>query len=81
LARERPRETEAMTPERLEEMAAQAGRELHWQSLDELAVMVVEGIRAGRYVLMKDAADAADTLRTRADAFATSALPAPTHFG
>jgi len=81
LARERPRETEAMTPERLEEMAAQAGRELHWQSLDELASMVVEGIRAGRYVFMKDAADAADTLRSRADAFGAGALPAPTHFG
>lgn len=76
LARERPRETEAMTPERLEELAAQAGRELHWQPLDELAVLVVEGIRAGRFVVMKDNGDAAATLRSRADAFAAGSLPA-----
>jgi hypothetical protein len=81
LARERPRETEAMTPEKLEEMAASAGRELHWQPLDELAVLVVDGIRAGRFVIMKDGANAADTLRERADAFAEGALPAPAHFG
>ncbi|HEY6428983.1 MAG TPA: hypothetical protein VIX84_17305, partial [Acidimicrobiales bacterium] len=81
LARERPRETEPMTPERLEEMAAQGGRELHWQPLDELAVLVVEGIRAGRFVLMKDAPDAAVTLRGRAEAFAAGALPTPAHFG
>jgi NAD(P)-dependent dehydrogenase (short-subunit alcohol dehydrogenase family) len=81
LARERPRETEAMTPERLEEMAAQAGRELHWQPLDELAALVVDGIRAGRFVLMKDAPDAAATLRGRADAFAAATLPTPAHFG
>jgi len=77
LARERPRETEPMTPERLEEMASQAGHELHWQPLDELAALVVEGIRAGRYVLMKDAGNAADTLRARAEAFAAGARPAP----
>jgi NAD(P)-dependent dehydrogenase (short-subunit alcohol dehydrogenase family) len=81
LARERPRETEAMTPEKLEEMATSAGRQLHWQPLDELAVLVVEGIRAGRFVIMKDGANAADTLRGRADAFAEGALPASAHFG
>jgi len=77
LARERPRETEAMTPERLEEMASKAGRALHWQPLDELAALVVEGIRQGRYVIMKDTADAAATLRARADAFAAGDRPAP----
>jgi len=77
LARERPRETEAMTPERLEEMASKAGHELHWQPLDELAALVVEGIRQGRYVIMKDTADAAATLRARADAFAAGDRPAP----
>jgi NAD(P)-dependent dehydrogenase (short-subunit alcohol dehydrogenase family) len=81
LARERPRETEAMTPEKLEEMAATAGRTLHWQPLDELAGLVVDGISAGRFVIMKDAADAAGTLRGRADAFAAGALPTPAHFG
>ncbi|HMK62194.1 MAG TPA: SDR family NAD(P)-dependent oxidoreductase, partial [Acidimicrobiales bacterium] len=77
LARERPRETEPMTPERLEEMARQGGHELHWQPLDELATLVVEGIREGRYVLMKDAGDAAATLRARADSFAAGERPAP----
>ena len=82
LARERPRETEPMTPERLESMAAQADRELHWQPLDELASLVVEGIRAERYVLMKDTADAAATLRRRAEAFAAGVSPAATtHIG
>ena len=77
LAHERPRETEAMTPERLEEMASKAGHELRWQPLDELAALVVEGIRRGRYVIMKDTADAAATLRARADAFAAGDRPAP----
>jgi len=81
LARERPRETEAMTPEKLEEMAASAGRELRWQPLDELAALVVGVIRAGRFVIMKDAADAAGTLRGRAEAFGAGALPTPAHFG
>jgi hypothetical protein len=62
-------------------MAATAGRTLHWQPLDELAGLVVDGIRAGRFVIMKDAADAAGTLRGRADAFAAGALPTPAHFG
>ena len=81
LARERPRETEAMTPEKLEEMAASAGRQLHWQPLNELASLVVEGIRTEQFVIMKDAADAAGTLRGRADAFAVGALPTPARFG
>lgn len=82
LARERPRETEAMTPERLEEMAEKAGRSLHWQPLDELARLVVEGIKDERFIMMKDAPDAAHTLHARADAFATGALPTPmAHLG
>ena len=82
LARERPRETEAMTPERLEEMARKAGRELRWQPLDELADLVVEGIKENRFVMMKDAAGAAETLRARSDAFAARELPTPmAHLG
>ena len=65
LARERPRETEAMTPERLEEMASRAGRTLTWQPLDELADLVVAGVREDRYVIMKGLDSAAATLRTR----------------
>jgi NAD(P)-dependent dehydrogenase (short-subunit alcohol dehydrogenase family) len=83
LARERPRETEAMTPERLEEMAGQAGRTLHWQPLDELAAVVVDGIRDGRFVIMRDAdvSQSAATLRDRAEAFGSCRLPSPAHFG
>jgi NAD(P)-dependent dehydrogenase (short-subunit alcohol dehydrogenase family) len=75
LARERPRETEAMTPERLEEMASQAGHTLTWQPLDELADLVVEGVREERYIIMKGVDAAATTLRTRAEAFAEARLP------
>ena len=83
LARERPRETEAMTPERLEEMASEAGRTLHWQPLDELAATVVDGIRDGRFVIMRDAdvSDSAATLHARAEAFGSCRLPSPAHFG
>jgi NAD(P)-dependent dehydrogenase (short-subunit alcohol dehydrogenase family) len=81
LARERPRETEAMTPEKLEAMASSAGRQLQWQPLDELAALVVDGVRAGRFVIMKDNGDAAATLRGRADAFAAGELPVSAHFG
>jgi NAD(P)-dependent dehydrogenase (short-subunit alcohol dehydrogenase family) len=75
LARERPRETEAMTPEKLEEMASKAGHTLTWQPLDELAALVVEGVRENRYVIMKGLEGAADTLRTRAEAFGAARLP------
>jgi NAD(P)-dependent dehydrogenase (short-subunit alcohol dehydrogenase family) len=75
LARERPRETEAMTPEKLEAMASKGGHPLTWQPLDELALLVVEGIKEGRYVIMKGGGDAAATLRSRADAFAEARLP------
>jgi NAD(P)-dependent dehydrogenase (short-subunit alcohol dehydrogenase family) len=77
LARETPRETEAITPEKLEEMAAQAGRALTWQPLEELATLVVEGVREGRYVIMKGRENAAETLRARADAFGDGSLPRP----
>lgn len=77
LARERPRQTPAMTPEVLEEMAAKSGRQLHWQPLDELAALVVQAVRDGRFVIMKDAPQAAATLHARADAFAAGQLPAP----
>jgi NAD(P)-dependent dehydrogenase (short-subunit alcohol dehydrogenase family) len=81
LARERPRETEPMTPEKLEEMANQAGREISWQSLDELAMLVVNGVREGQYVIMKGVEGAADTLRSRAEAFGEARLPTSAHLG
>ncbi len=66
LARERPRTTEPMTPEKLEEMARQGGRQLSWQSLDELADLVVTGITEDRFVMMIDLDNAVATLRRRA---------------
>lgn len=75
LARERPRETTPLTPEVLEKMASDAGRELHWQPLDELADLVVEGVREGRFVIMKDIAATGETLHHRADAIGAGQLP------
>jgi NAD(P)-dependent dehydrogenase (short-subunit alcohol dehydrogenase family) len=77
LARERPRATEPMTPEKLEEMARQAGRELTWQSLDELAELVVTGVIDDRFVMMIDLDTAVGTLRRRADNLGGGGLPSP----
>jgi NAD(P)-dependent dehydrogenase (short-subunit alcohol dehydrogenase family) len=77
LARERPRETAPMTPEALEEMAKASGHELHWQPLDELADLVVAGVREERFVIMKDPGAAAGTLHGRADALGRGELPVP----
>lgn len=75
LARERPRTTPPMTPEVLEAMAEEAGRPLRWQPLDELAAVVVDGIRRERFVMMLDAEEAAATLEERAHRFARRELP------
>jgi NAD(P)-dependent dehydrogenase (short-subunit alcohol dehydrogenase family) len=66
LARERPRTTPAMTVEQVEEMARKAGRELPVQDLDELAQIVLDGIRDERFVIMKDVGSMGPTLRERA---------------
>ena len=76
LARERPRETTPMTIEDLEAMAEKAGRELHFQSLDELAELVVSGIREERFVMMLGLDQTAATLHSRADAIGRGELPA-----
>jgi NAD(P)-dependent dehydrogenase (short-subunit alcohol dehydrogenase family) len=76
LARERPRTTEAMTIEKLEEMARAGGRELTFQDLDELAAVVVDGIREDRFIMMKDVATIGSTMRRRAAAFERGELPA-----
>lgn len=75
LQRERPRSTTPITVAALEEQARQGGYELPWQDLDELAAIVVDGIRAGRFLLMKDVESIGDTLRERAAAFEKAALP------
>jgi NAD(P)-dependent dehydrogenase (short-subunit alcohol dehydrogenase family) len=75
LARERPRATEAMTIEKLEAMAEQHGHELKFQDLDELARVVVDGIRAERFIMMIGVESIGDTMRERAEAFEQGALP------
>jgi NAD(P)-dependent dehydrogenase (short-subunit alcohol dehydrogenase family) len=75
LARERPRDTAPMTIEDLEAMAEKAGRALQFQDLDELADLVVAGIKEERYVMMLGLEATAATLRSRADAMEKGELP------
>ncbi len=75
LTRERPRSTEPMTVAKLEAMADKGGFELRWQDLDELARLVVQGIRAEDFVIMLDVGSIGDTLRDRAAAFEKGRLP------
>jgi NAD(P)-dependent dehydrogenase (short-subunit alcohol dehydrogenase family) len=76
LARERPRTTEPMTVARLEQMAADGGWTLQWQDLDELAALVVDGIKAEKYVFMLGLPAMGHTLRERAAHLERGDLPA-----
>jgi NAD(P)-dependent dehydrogenase (short-subunit alcohol dehydrogenase family) len=67
LTRERPRTTEAITVEVLEERARQGGYELPWQDLNELARVVLQGVKDERFVIMIGAESIGDSLRARAD--------------
>jgi NAD(P)-dependent dehydrogenase (short-subunit alcohol dehydrogenase family) len=67
LARERPRTTEPVTVAVLEERAKQGGYELPWQDLNELARVVLQGIKDERFVIMIGAESIGDSLRARAD--------------
>jgi NAD(P)-dependent dehydrogenase (short-subunit alcohol dehydrogenase family) len=75
LARERPRTSEVMTIEKLEVMAKQGGRELKFQDLDELAQIVVDGIRAERFIMMIGVESIGVTMRERAAALEKGELP------
>jgi NAD(P)-dependent dehydrogenase (short-subunit alcohol dehydrogenase family) len=75
LARERPRATEAMTVEKLEAMAKQGGRELKFQDLDELAQVVIEGIRRERFVMMIGVESIGESMRERAATLELGELP------
>jgi NAD(P)-dependent dehydrogenase (short-subunit alcohol dehydrogenase family) len=81
LAREKPRPTPAMTVEQLEDMAKRAGRELHFQDLDELAQVVLDGIRHDRFVMMIGTESIGRTMRERADALARGERPAAERLG
>jgi NAD(P)-dependent dehydrogenase (short-subunit alcohol dehydrogenase family) len=67
LARERPRTTEPVTVAVLEERAKQGGYELPWQDLNELARVVLQGVKDERFVIMIGAESIGDSLRARAD--------------
>jgi NAD(P)-dependent dehydrogenase (short-subunit alcohol dehydrogenase family) len=73
LARERPRATPAMTVAELREKG------MPIQPLDELADMVVEGIKADRFVMVMDVDRYAGTLRERADVIAKLENPTVVH--
>jgi NAD(P)-dependent dehydrogenase (short-subunit alcohol dehydrogenase family) len=73
LARERPRETPPMT------VAELAAKGIPVQPLDELADMVVDGIRARRFVMVMDSAGAAQTMRERAELVAKAENPTRVH--
>jgi NAD(P)-dependent dehydrogenase (short-subunit alcohol dehydrogenase family) len=69
LAREVPRKTEAMTVAKLEAMAAKSGQQLPWQDLNELASVVVRGIKEEKFILMLDLEGIGPQLRKRAEHF------------
>jgi NAD(P)-dependent dehydrogenase (short-subunit alcohol dehydrogenase family) len=69
LQRERPRTSEPMTVEKLEERAKAGGYELPWQDLNELARVVIDGIRDEKFIFMVDVASIGPSLRSRADYF------------
>ena len=73
LARERPRSTPALT------VADLRARGVPTQPLDELADLVVEGLRDGRFVMVLDPDRHAGTLRERAERFAAGDNPTETH--
>jgi NAD(P)-dependent dehydrogenase (short-subunit alcohol dehydrogenase family) len=76
LARERPRATEPMTVDKLEAQAQEGGYTLPWQDLNELARVVVDGVKDERFVITIGVESIGETLRGRADAFGRGELPA-----
>jgi NAD(P)-dependent dehydrogenase (short-subunit alcohol dehydrogenase family) len=73
LARERPRATPAMTVADLKE------RGMPVQPLDELADLVVEGIREKRFLMVLDMPRHAETLRARVEKLAALENPTEVH--
>jgi NAD(P)-dependent dehydrogenase (short-subunit alcohol dehydrogenase family) len=69
LAREVPRKTEAMTVEKLEAQAKAGGYALPWQDLNDLARVVIDGIRDDRFIFMIGVDSIGTTMRERAEYF------------
>lgn len=81
LARERPRSTPPMTVPVLVEMAKKSGHQMRVQPLDELARIVLDGIRTGTYCITIGLEDAARTLMERAQRFGRGECPTVAHHG
>ncbi|HEY7070567.1 MAG TPA: hypothetical protein VH479_10650, partial [Acidimicrobiales bacterium] len=73
LARERPRETPPMTVAELREKGVPV------QPLDELADLVVDGIRDGRFVMILDMGRHADAMASRVARLAALENPTEIH--
>ncbi len=79
LERERPRSTPAMTIAGIREVAAKAGREVPLQPLDELAQMVVRGIRDKTFMMIMSMEGPEATLRSRLDKIVRQQNPTELH--
>jgi NAD(P)-dependent dehydrogenase (short-subunit alcohol dehydrogenase family) len=67
LAREVPRTTPSMTVAALEEKAKQGGYELPWQDLNELARVVLQGVKDERFLIMIGSESVGPQLLARAE--------------
>jgi NAD(P)-dependent dehydrogenase (short-subunit alcohol dehydrogenase family) len=74
LAREKPYDP-VPTVEDFKTAAEQAGMELHFQDLDELAQVALDGIKAGHFILMIGVQDAEAQLTDRAQRYGRAELP------
>ena len=74
LAREKPG-IPSPTVEDFKEMAEQAGMQLEFQDLDDLASFAMEGILAQRFILMIGVEDAEAQLTDRAQRYGRAELP------
>jgi NAD(P)-dependent dehydrogenase (short-subunit alcohol dehydrogenase family) len=75
LARERPRESPPLSWEELEKRWKEAGREMQYQDLLELARVTLQGIREGKFVLGFNVEDMGKRLMQRAEAIGRGELP------
>jgi NAD(P)-dependent dehydrogenase (short-subunit alcohol dehydrogenase family) len=73
--RERPRESQPMTVATLEAMAEKGGYELPWQDLNELARVVLDGIRNDEFVIMIGRQNVGTALHERADRLGAGECP------
>jgi NAD(P)-dependent dehydrogenase (short-subunit alcohol dehydrogenase family) len=76
LAREKPRDRPGITVQQLVDMAAKSGKTLPLQPLDELAQVVLDGIKTGTYTITIGLDGDAATLAERARRFGKGLNPA-----